>query len=119
MGKGLRQSVRKARVSRFLFWLRKRTGQQNKNRQSLPFSAAYRPHRGKSKEGCDKAANSPLSSEKDDFYQVQGEVDEFQGVPQLRILRLRKAAGGEIDPAELSCQDRAGCRFALSKSERS
>jgi 3'-5' exoribonuclease len=48
----------------------------------------------------DKAAEFAPLFEKDDFIKVQGEVDEFQGVPQLRILRLRKAAGGEIDPAD-------------------
>src|SRR5512136_1671004 len=48
----------------------------------------------------DKAADFGPLFEKDDFIKVQGEVDEFQGVFQLRILRLRKAADGEIDPAE-------------------
>lgn len=48
----------------------------------------------------DKAADFGPLFEKDDFIKVQGEVDEFQGVLQLRILRLRKASGGEIDPAD-------------------
>jgi len=34
--------------------------------------------------------------EKDDFVKVQGEVDEFQGTLQLRILRLRKCRDEEI-----------------------
>jgi 3'-5' exoribonuclease len=45
----------------------------------------------------DKAADFGLLFEKDDFIKVQGEVDEFQGILQLRIFRLRKAADGEID----------------------
>ena len=35
--------------------------------------------------------------EKDDVIKVQGEVDEFQGILQLRVSRLRKAAPGEIN----------------------
>ncbi len=34
--------------------------------------------------------------EKDNFIRVQGEVDEFQGTLQLRILQLRKGTEGEI-----------------------
>jgi 3'-5' exoribonuclease len=38
--------------------------------------------------------------EKEDFIKIQAEVDEFQGVRQLRVLRLRKAADGEIAPED-------------------
>ncbi len=45
----------------------------------------------------DKAADFGSLFEKDDIIKVQGEVDEFQGTLQLRILRLRKAAAAEIN----------------------
>ena len=45
----------------------------------------------------DKVSDLGSLFEKDDFIKVQGEIDEFQGVLQLRILRLRKAAPGEIN----------------------
>ncbi len=48
----------------------------------------------------DKASDFGPLFERDDFIKVQGEVDEFQGVLQLRVLRLRKAGAGEIDPAD-------------------
>jgi 3'-5' exoribonuclease len=48
----------------------------------------------------DRASEFGSLFEKEDFIKVQGEVDEFQGVLQLRVLRLRKAVDGEIDPAE-------------------
>jgi 3'-5' exoribonuclease len=48
----------------------------------------------------DRAADFSLLFEKDDFIKIQGEVDEFQGVLQLRILRLRKAGAGEVDLAD-------------------
>jgi 3'-5' exoribonuclease len=44
----------------------------------------------------DKASDFASVFEKDDFIKIQGEIDEFQGILQLRILRLRKAAPGEI-----------------------
>ena len=44
----------------------------------------------------EKAADFGSLFEKDDFIKVQGEIDEFQGILQLRIFRLRKAAPGEI-----------------------
>ena len=48
----------------------------------------------------DKASDFGSLFEKDDVIKVQGEVDEFQGVLQLRVLRLRKAAAGEFDLAD-------------------
>ena len=45
----------------------------------------------------DKASDFGSLFEKDDVIKVHGEVDEFQGVLQLRVLRLRKAAAGEFD----------------------
>jgi 3'-5' exoribonuclease len=45
----------------------------------------------------EKAAELGSLFERDDFVKVQGEIDEFQGILQLRILRLRKAAAGEIN----------------------
>ena len=48
----------------------------------------------------DKAPDFGSLFERDDVIKVQGEVDEFQGILQLRILRLRKAAAGEINPTD-------------------
>ncbi len=48
----------------------------------------------------DKASDFGSLFEKDDVIKVHGEVDEFQGVLQLRVLRLRKAAAGEFDVTE-------------------
>jgi 3'-5' exoribonuclease len=45
----------------------------------------------------DKASDFGSLFEKDDVIKVHGEVEEFQGVLQLRVLRLRKAAAGEFD----------------------
>jgi len=45
----------------------------------------------------DKAADFGSLFEKDDVIKAHGEVDEFQGVLQLRVLRLRKAAAGEFE----------------------
>jgi 3'-5' exoribonuclease len=45
----------------------------------------------------DKALDLGSLFEKEDVIKVHGEVDEFQGVLQLRVLRLRKAAAGEFD----------------------
>lgn len=45
----------------------------------------------------DKASDFGSLFEKDDVIKVHGEVDEFQGVLQLRVLRLRKAAAGEFE----------------------
>jgi 3'-5' exoribonuclease len=45
----------------------------------------------------DKASDFGSLFQKDDVIKVHGEVDEFQGVLQLRVLRLRKAAAGEFE----------------------
>ena len=48
----------------------------------------------------DKASDFGSLFEKDDVIKVHGEVDEFQGVLQLRVLRLRKAAAGEFEATD-------------------
>ncbi len=48
----------------------------------------------------EKAADFGSLFEREDFVKVQGEVDEFQGILQLRISRLRKAADGETNPED-------------------
>jgi 3'-5' exoribonuclease len=45
----------------------------------------------------DKTSDFGPLFEKDDIIKVQGEIDEFQGILQLRIHRLRKAGAGEIN----------------------
>jgi len=44
----------------------------------------------------DNALDFASMFEKDDFVKVRAEVDEFQGVPQLRISKLRKCAESEV-----------------------
>ncbi len=44
----------------------------------------------------DNALDFASLFEKDDFVKVRAEVDEFQGVPQLRISKLKKCAEGEF-----------------------
>jgi 3'-5' exoribonuclease len=44
----------------------------------------------------DNAPDFASLFEKDDFVKVRAEVDEFQGVPQLRISKLKKCAEGEF-----------------------
>ncbi|RPJ38081.1 MAG: HD family phosphohydrolase, partial [Deltaproteobacteria bacterium] len=48
----------------------------------------------------DKASDFGSLFQKDDVIKVHGEVDEFQGVLQLRVLRLRKAAAGEFEATD-------------------
>ncbi len=63
----------------------------------------------------DKAADLGSLFERDDFIKVQGEVDEFQGVLQLRVARLRKAAAGEINPEDFLPRSDQDIEFMFSE----
>jgi 3'-5' exoribonuclease len=73
-----------------------------KTKAGLPYLALRLADRTGEVEGriWDNALDFSSLFEKDDFVKVRGEVDEFQGVLQLRVSKLRKCA-----PAEVQLED--------------
>jgi 3'-5' exoribonuclease len=63
----------------------------------------------------DKASDFGSLFQKDDVIKVHGEVDEFQGVLQLRVLRLRKAAAGEFEVTDFLPQTAHDVNSMLSE----